>query len=363
MKGQRLFGLILVLTLLMVFGGPTGVSVPLGARASAFQQLPVSEFRDIGSPDDFSPAENIYFEMGIVSDPPEPGGEPWWYWYHTDTETFRSSEVFYERDGEFEWLRTPENPGQYVSARALFWKHFGRFKVDATDFPDTGTLYLTIRYKDDIMGGRWDGVAVFCYNGTSYSQIGTIGGQYDHRWKTEQLPISASQRAKVNNRYVFKIGEYAYDIEGLVGHLPVDKIKLSDDTDTSEFEADADGYWPEMPETPFADIGQDNEYSPGEGPTFLWGIHTSVGWVSHGGGPTSAGTGSKDTWQSMEEARMNMYSFHGWEQDWGSRWVEYPDEASWDDPGIMVEPGLQEHLLQAEAHGLKVFPTLPAIRC
>ena len=55
---------------------------------------------------------------------------------------------------------------------------------------------------------------------------------------------------------------------------------------------------------------------------------------------------------------MNTYVVHGWDKRWLNRVAEYPAEpaSKWATPGVYVELGLPEHLIQASAHNLKVIP-------
>jgi len=63
-----------------------------------------------------------------------------------------------------------------------------------------------------------------------------------------------------------------------------------------------------------------------------------------------------DSWKILRDAGFNCYVIPGWQQNWGSKWKEIPNENEYARPGVVVEPGLKEHLVQAAAHGLKVIP-------
>ncbi len=315
------------------------------------------EYRDMGNPDDFSSSENIYFDRET-----DFGGDGWpFYWYNLNTTDFPGSFAWFENGSEFRWATAPSNINGWISSRAIKYRHFGRFRVDATSFSLNGNgnptviLYLTIRYKDDIRPGSDNGCPVYSWDGSQWVLQGLMGGTTDHRWKSQQFIIEPHEVRVVSNRFIFKIGLSIYS-DGIIGELPIDEIKLADDADISEFEPDSDGVWPSSPASNFSNLGRNNEFILGEGPFFPFGIHNSALWISHGGNATSPGSGDKDTWQCMEDVKMNMYSFHGWEQEWYSKWLEWPYEFNWDDPGIAVEIGLDEHLVQAVGHGLKVFP-------
>lgn len=314
------------------------------------------EYRDIGNPEDFTTNQNIYFDRET-----DFADDGWPYYWYTGYNDYPSSMAWYENSNEFRWTSAPANTNGWISSRAIRYRHFGRFRVRTASFSLNGNgapsanLYLTIRYKDDVRRGSYNGSPLFSWNGSRWVLQGILGGKLDHRWKTQQFVIENDEVRASNNRFIFKIGEGAYS-DGVIGELPIDKIKLANDTNTSEFEADAEGLWPTSPASNFANLGKNSEYVPGDGAFFPFGIHSSGMWISDGGSATRAGSGAKDTWQCMEDAHMTMYSFHGWEQEWYSKWEEYPGELNWDNPGVAVDIGLNEHLIQAAGHNLKVFP-------
>lgn len=314
------------------------------------------EYRDIGNPNDFSTNENIYFDRET-----DFAGDGWPFYWYVGYSDYPSSMAWFENSSEFHWATAPANTNGWVTSRAIHYRHFGRFQVQSSSFALEGNgypsanLYITIRYKDDIRPGSYNGCPVSSWNGSQWVLQGILGGKLDHRWKTQQFVIEKDEVRTSNNRFIFKIGVGVYS-DGVIGELPIDKIKLADDSDTAEFEADADGLWPISPASNFDNLGNNNEFVPGEGAFFPFGIHSSGLWISNGGNATTPGTGTKDTWQCMEDAHMTMYSFHGWEQEWYYKWEEYPGEINWDDPGVAVDIGLNEHLIQAAGHNLKVFP-------
>jgi len=320
----------------------------MGERLHALSRERASHFQDIGGPADFDTGAPIHFDHEISF-----GGNGWPFYWYTDEEWTNTDFTWYERADEFRWCTTPPDPQNWVTSRAIKYRHHGRFRVDAAPFSSADDLYLTIRYKDNLRPGSYPGAPVYSWNG-SWVLLGFLGGQDDHRWKTQQFAVHAADRSVVEGHYVFKIGDDLYT-DSLIGELPIDKIKLSASPDTPEFEADAPGLWPEMAPSQFDDLGRDFEYTPGEGPLFPFGILTNL-FITHGGSATQPGHGAKDTWQILQDHHMNVYGFLGWEQAWYSGWAEYPNELPWDDPGVYVEPGLNEHLIQAAGHGLKVFP-------
>jgi hypothetical protein len=313
-------------------------------------QSMASVYQDIGSSGDFDPTSAVVFDFEASF-----GNTSWPRYWYSNQAWMNTDFTWHERSDELRWCTQPEDPENWITARTIAYRHHGRFRVDATPFVGAVDLFLTIRYKDNLRPGQYEGAPVYVWNG-SWVRLGFLGGENDHRWKTEQFTVGASQRVVVDGRFVFKIGDDGYT-DSLIGELPIDKIKLSGSSETPEFEPDTQGLWPQLGLSQFDDLGQDFEYTPGEGPFFPFGILTNV-FISDGGSASQPGYGQKDTWQALEDHHMNVYAFHGWEQEWYSRWTEWPGETTWDDPGMMVELGLDEHLIQAAGHGLKVFPNL-----
>ncbi len=326
----------------------TGIAVLGGSLCSNSLVLAASAYRDFGSSGDFDPANEIWVE-------PYDGAYGWRSrpWMHSsDYETM----AWHENSEGFWWV-TSEETTDVVSSRAIKYRHLVYIRIDATGFSPDQTVYLTIRYKDDVMPGAYGGAPIFVYRDGGYNHVATIGGGRDFRWKTEQIVIPPDQISihPSYSEYIVRIGESSYS-NSIVGHLPIDKMKLSDEMNMEEFESDADGYWPEMPSDLFANIGNTNVYRPGGTPFFPFGFYDYLAlWITDGGSATSPGYEEKDSWQIMEDARINCYLIHGY-TSWHSKWELHPGEFSWDDPGVCVEPGLDEHLIQAAGHNLKVIP-------
>jgi len=309
-------------------------------------QQPVAEYHDVGTAADFDKNQNIYFDKDSSF-----GGSGWpLYWNLTSPQ---NPGVFYEDAPSFWWVTAPPaGASSVIGARAVKLHHYARFRVRATKFSASGNLYLTLRFKDDLLAP----VPVFSWNGNDWTQLGTIGGLRDHRWKTQQLAVAEAARQRDGSTYVFKIGVDQYNA-AMKGELLIDQIKLANNVGHSEFPPDIPGLWPTLPKSNFSNIGQTMEFVPGEGPFFPFGVYDDT-WFTDGGSPAKAGQGKKDSWRILEEAGMNCYVIHGWEQNWGSRWDTFPDEPStqWSKPALFVRPGLKEHLAQAAAHHLKVIP-------
>lgn len=309
-------------------------------------QPPAAEYRDVGGASDFDQHQNIYFDKDSGFGP---NGQPV-YW---DLESPQNPGAFYEDDSAFWWVTSPPTGASGVTgARAIKLHHYGRFRVQAKQFTARSKLYLSLRIKDDLLAPA----PVFSWDGQDWTQLGGVGGKRDHIWKTQQFGVPAGARAIDNGTYVFKIGLDQYK-DAMKGELLIDQIKLATDTDHSEFPPDQAGYWPRLPPSNFSNIGATMEFIPGQGAFFPFGVYDNA-WISDGGTATRAGQGKKDSWKILEDAKMNCYVVHGYEQNWGSGWQTYPDEAAtkWAKPAVFTKLGLQEHLAQAAAHHLKVIP-------
>lgn len=309
-------------------------------------QRDIAEYRDIGGPDDFDPGQNIYFDK----DGGFGGNNAPIYW---TAPTGDDLTAFYEDSTSFWWVTQPSSVNSGVTgSRAIKLHHYGRFRVRADRLPATATLILTIRYKDDLPAP----VPVFSWNGSDWTKLGTLGGKRDHYWKTQQFAANAAAHQADNYSYVFKIGVDQYDA-AMKGELLVDRIKLGTTRSRNEFPSDAPGLWPTQWQSSFSNLGSTMEFVPGEGPFFPFGVYDNT-WISAGSTRTRGGSDKRDGWQVLQDAGLNCYVVHGWEQNWGSQWQLFPDEVTtqWAAPGVLVHPGLREHLTQAAAHHLKVIP-------
>jgi hypothetical protein len=317
--------------------------ITLGWTSEAYSG---SQYRDVGTPLDFDSKQSIYFdhegELGNMGWPS--------YW---DYASEGADTVIYEGDN-MQWWSNPPPPEvrNAIGARVIRFHHHGRFRVKAAGISADAPLFLTLRFKDDIIAPS----PVLGWNGSDWTPLGEIGGSFDHRWKTTQISVPAGKLDTNGGTFVFTVGGSAYS-DKLKGELPIDSIKLGNDDTRQEFPADAVGVWPDAPASNFSNLGDTMEFIPGEGPFFPLGVYDH-GWVSDGGSQTSPGNGATDMWKILQDAGMNCYVIIGWEQEWESKWTEFPNEppSKWAAPGIYVELGLKEHLLQARAHGLKVIP-------
>ena len=302
--------------------------------------LGASVYHDFGSAGDLDPNSPMYFIKGA------PDRSAIWHWKTS------IPMAFYENDQDFFWVKTPSNPEGYTSSRGIHFRRSAILRINASGFPSSGTAYLTIRFKDNLRRGSHDGAPLW----SSRRLLGTIGGQNDHRWKTQTLKVDLADLELVDGTYRIRMGSNYSD--DLAGELDIDKVKLSTDQALPEFAADAPGLWPAIPadKDRFKNIGRDNEYIPGEGPFFPFGMYLTVGLITDGGSKTTPGKGPKDTWQILEDVHINTAVIHGWQQNWSSRWAVYPNEAPWASPGQYVEPGLDEMLVQAQGHGIKLIP-------
>ena len=252
------------------------------------------------------------------------------------------------------WATQPDIETGITTARTVKFRRemIIRFKADA--LPKIEMLYFTIRFKDDV----YQPIPILIRTGlqkNGWVKAGAVAGSYDHNWKTVQAKIQVKQWLVNEGYYDVKLGKNYSDV--VIGELPVDRVKLGTTADRKEFPDDAAGYWPEMPERRFQDIGGTMAFIPGEGAFFPYGIYDSI-YFSDGGSESEGGSGENDTWQIWEDAGFNCYVIHGWKQNWFSGWRKYPKDktAQWSESGLRVEPGLKEHLIQANSHGLKVIP-------
>jgi hypothetical protein len=310
---------------------------------------PVAEYRDVGGLGDFDSTQNIFFDktgpFGGIQSPS--------YW---DLTTYGSNGALYENDTNFWWAIAPTAGTLNVTAsRCIKFHHYGRFRVRAAKFPSGVDLLLSLRIKDDIIAPA----PVFVWSGgNNWKQIGTVGGQNDHWWKTTTLRVGAADRQIDKGTFVFKVGVNCYD-PSIKGELNIDRILLSTAEDRSIFPPDKAGLWPNNPKTLFSNLGQTMEFIPGQGRFFMYGVYSGDYWTTDHGSKTKAGMGAKDSWQILQNSGMNTYVIHGWDQNWStSQWWLYPKEGSslYAAPGIYVQPGLKEHLIQASGHKLKVIP-------
>ncbi len=252
------------------------------------------------------------------------------------------------------WATQPDIEPGVTTARTVKFRRemIIRFKADA--LPKAEVLYFTIRFKDDV----YQPIPILIRTGlekNDWVKAGVLAGAYDHKWKTVQVEIPTDRWLAGEGYYDIKLGRNYSDL--VIGELPVDRVKLGTTADRKEFPGDAPGYSPKMPDRRFQDIGETMEFIPGEGAFFPYGIYNSI-FFSDGGSESEGGTGENDTWQIWEDTGFNCYVIHGWKQNWFSGWRTYPRDktAQWSESGLRVEPGLEEHLIQAKAHGLKVIP-------
>ncbi|MGA2032105.1 MAG: hypothetical protein ABSG68_07620 [Thermoguttaceae bacterium] len=321
----------------------------LGRATSGRAAEPVVQYRDVGGLQDFDTKQNIYFDHGEGF-----GGTGWpRYWNMTWGGT---GGALYENDEHFWWACTPPRDAQnLIGSRAIKPHHFARFRVKADKLPKEGDLFLTLRFKDEVLAPA----PVFAWSGgTQWKPLGEIGGKNDHWWKTSQFRVPAADRGIEKGSLVFKIGVDGYN-PSIKGELGIDAIQVATTEDRSRFPADKRGFWPMEPKSKFAKLGQSMELIPGQGPFFMFGVYDgSAGWVTDGGSQTKAGNGKMDSWRLLQEEGVNTYVIHGWDKKWRSWWMEYAGEApsKWAAPGVYVELDIKEHVVQAAGHKLKIIP-------
>ena len=300
-----------------------------------------SSYMDFGTPDDFNPESPMY----IIKSKPDRSKV--WSWKKTTS-------GFNENGSKFYWIKTPANKSGYTDSRGLFFRRSMKIRIPTDGFPRSGPLYLTVRFKDNMIAtSKFSGVPLW-----GRGLLGTLGGANDHRWKTTTIEVNANRLTRSGSDFIVRLGANYTDQHA--GEIHIDKIKLSTTRDTSEFEPDSAGLWPVVAasNSRFSNIGETNEYIPGEGPFFPFGIYLQSSSMTHGGTASSPGRGPRDTYQIMENAQMNTAIIHGWSQNWYSRWKTYPSHQNnvWGAPGEYVEMGLDEALIHAQGHGIKIIP-------
>ena len=128
-----------------------------------------------------------------------------------------------------------------LPAGAIKFFKFAKFRIDADGFPAEGTVYLTIRYKDNVQPfPPYTGVGL--YSANKITPLAILGGANDHRWKTTTVTLDIADLEVIDGDFRIKLGDN-YTAQN-AGELNIDKIKLSTDKDISEFEPDAPGLWP-----------------------------------------------------------------------------------------------------------------------
>jgi hypothetical protein len=223
------------------------------------------------------------------------------------------------------------------------------------------TLYFSIRHKDDIRpnpdNGR--GITVFAYNQGTWTVVGYIGGLNDHMWKTEQIVIQPAQITSYNGHFHIQLGG-GYYTNDCPGEVQIDMVKLADNPGTSEFPANVRGVWPQMPTSRFANMRATDQWWPGGGPFFPFGVQIGgpYAYTTSNAGPNKPSNDPNDMWQMMAQARMNTYYYHTWGRLLASAWVDNGRPAWAPDSIHSYHIGVLEHLRHSAAHGIRVIPNL-----
>ena len=245
------------------------------------------------------------------------------------------------------------NPDSFVESRPLKFRLRGEIHVRAGNLPRSGPLYITIRYKDQLIPGDYPGCAMF--TGRSERFIGSLGGLNDHRWKTSQFSVNASDLIWVGDKIHLSFGdEYSDDN---CGQLNIDKMKISTTTNKHEFPPDAQGMWQPLSEpNKHADIYADHEWYSGETPKFRYGIYMEIGMdLGSDATRTSISNHPNDQFQNCEDAKMNVILKHMWYHTLDSFWIEFPSDPA--PPGCkLAEGGTDEWVTQCAGHGLQFIP-------
>ena len=339
-----------------------------GVDASPWFEVWAATEDDYTNPDPPDPGQFVYWKFGAddyTAASPFEIIEPSWdttWWYNHGDGLGLYDLAFYENinDGNFEWTTGPKPGEEYTTvSRGTKLRKKVAMWVRAGNLPRTGPLYFTIRYKDNLLPGTYGGAPIWSSTGTQ-SPIGVVGGLNDHRWKTAQFAINAAALTWNGSNIYLRIGEeYADDI---CGQLNIDKIKISTTNNKHEFEPDRPGLWPQLNETnKHANIRNDHQMYRGETPVFRYGMFTErVFDLGADATTTTISTNANDTFQIMENARMNVLIQHMWEakldNDWTITGTSFPGTNK-------AELGTPELMVQCDGHGIQLIQnTLTDVR-
>ena len=322
---------------------------------------------DIGSRDDALPEMDMYFTAEPCDDISGydcAGTSVWGVMYDRDTAYFGYYELkdgYVDPEGQgrdYEWdlysdfideLEPDNSGGEWVTARLVKPRRLGGIVVKGDEFTSldfaSDDLYLTVRYKDTLVNqltehtDDGDGASLYLVSNGSKTELGKLGGTFDKKWKTEQFVVPAGSWEKANMGVFFGDPDAPYS-NHIMGELPIDKLKLSASDGKSEFEADSNGFWPDVPETNYPNIGRDFKLRADGDPTFIYGAYIEHHFEYYGG---------FDFWQKLEDTKMNTYVFHNW-LDTNDIWYDY-----YEDVGHLYL-GLENQLQYCADNDILVIP-------
>ncbi|HPM77921.1 MAG TPA: hypothetical protein PK961_12575 [bacterium] len=243
-------------------------------------------FNDFGATTDFEANMPVYFPK-----PPE----NYELWGMKD-----GAYVRYENPKRFYWVTKPSNPGAYTTARVI--KSYYAAKVRLAPVAGArGRGALAIRYKDNLLAP----VSVHLHTSKGWTQIGALGGKFDHAWKVATLPFDFGAAAVESGTWLAQIGSGAYG--DLRGDLPVDWIGLALKNPTVP--APTPGFWPTPAPSKFPKLAKTMSYAPGQPPVFIAGVLVKGMRVG--------------SWKTFADAHANSIIYQGWETKWKRLWEVY----------------------------------------
>lgn len=267
--------------------------LPLVAIAADYQvdggvdRAQFVRFADFGATTDFEANMQIYFPK-----PPE----NYELWGMTNAKTY----IRYENPKRFYWVTKPSNPAKYTTARVI--KSFYAAKVRLAPVANArGRGTLAVRYKDNLLAP----VSVLMHTKKGWTQIGALGGKFDHAWKVAALPFDFAAAALESGTWLVQIGSGAYG--DLRGDLPIDWVGLA--VNKPSLPGPTPGFWPTPAPSRFPNLAKTQSYAPDQDPVFVAGVLVKG---------MRAGS-----WKTFADNHANAIIYQGWQTQWKRKWEIY----------------------------------------
>ncbi len=284
---------------------------------------------DIGDDDDFNHASEIYFNL---------------YWWESNFNIPAEDANFINQEiGDDYWIFTSapdQNDPQLIKSRSL------RMTANAEFLPlaigQAGdSLYLSIRYKDNI-STFYGAQPIYAFRGNNqwdWVQIGTIGGAFDHQWKTEIFSIPKTNLMASENRYRFKIGTGVWG-SGLKAPIPIDLLELATTRAALSDNPDVAGCYPNPEDGNYQNFNSNTPWYDNNGQAiFPTGI--AAGWTGM----------SPAKFQAVADAQFDVLIFYNW-MDY---YAPYAAGDVWDSLPSAEHYGFGEFLDACQDVGLKTI--------
>ena len=279
---MRRYGWLLLLIPVLLAAGdylPDG-----GVNRAAF-----ARFGDFGTPEDYEPSREIYF-------PKAP--ENYWLWGMNDAKQF----IRYEKPDRFYWATKPSNTDKYTTARVVKNYYSVKMRIrPLTEAAPNGVL--AIRYKDNIPAPT----SVELWSKGDWRKLGTLGGVFDHCWKTAKLPFDSRAATADGGTWIVRIGRGDYG--DLRGDLPIDWAGLA--LQEPSVPGPTPGFWPTPLPSAFFNLGHTMAYAPNKPPQYLTGMFIKGMRLN--------------SWENYSKNHVNALIFQGWETQWRRMWETYTD--------------------------------------